>query len=243
MRNYGQVIHKIIQRGNSHMAAMSKDVTLYGFWASSATWRVRAALVYKNLNYDEVSINIVGKDESWVDYQQKINPMGFVPSVKLHTFAGERVFTESLPILELIEESFPDTPKLLPNCSMDRHRMRVICETINAGMQPLQNLSTLRELGLEKEHEKAYVKKMMLRGVSKLESIIDGGGYCLGDSLTMADLFFVPQMRNVVDRFGIDISEYQKCDELYKTLQNHEIFVKTHPKNQPGAGIDPVSGK
>ena len=47
---------------------------------------------------------------------------------------------------------------------------------------------------------------MMLRGVSKLESIIDGGDYCLGDSLTMADLFFVPQMRNVVDRFGIDIS-------------------------------------
>ena len=46
----------------------------------------------------------------------------------------------------------------------------------------------------------------MLRGVSKLESIIDGGDYCLGDSLTMADLFFVPQMRNVVDRFGIDIS-------------------------------------
>ena len=67
-------------------------------------------------------------------------------------------------------------------------------------------LPALRELGLEKEHEKAYVKKMMLRGVSKLESIIDGGEYCLGDSLTMADLFFVPQMRNVVDRFGIDIS-------------------------------------
>jgi len=84
---------------------------------------------------------------------------------------------------------------------------------------------------------------MMLRGVSKLESIIDGGDYCLGDSLTMADLFFVPQMRNVVDRFGIDISEYPKCDTLYKTLQNHEIFVQTHPKNQPGAGVDPVSGK
>ena len=114
MRNYGQIIHKIIQRGNSNMAPVSKDVTLYGFWASSgtfcslvphvsdfleptpnlvtpvaygpwgnlkkATWRVRAALVYKNLNYDEVSINIVGKDESWVDYQKKINPMGFVPA-------------------------------------------------------------------------------------------------------------------------------------------------------------------
>ena len=107
MLNYGQVIHKIIQRGNRNMATVSKDVTLYGFWASSgtfyslaprlatiqrsklelivgnlkkATWRVRAALVYKNINYDEVSINIVGRDESWVDYQKKINPMGFVPS-------------------------------------------------------------------------------------------------------------------------------------------------------------------
>ena len=50
-------------------------------------------------------------------------------------------------------------------------------------------------------------------------------------------------MRNVVDRFGVDISAYPKCDALYKALQKHEIFVKTHPKNQPGAGVDPVSGK
>ena len=123
MRNYGQVIHKIIQRGNINMASVSKDVTLYGFWASSgtfyslapqmatiyrlrtvrtlrkigpiegdlqkATWRVRAALVYKNINYDEVSINIVGKDEGWVDYQKKINPMGFVPSGSVSNWSHE----------------------------------------------------------------------------------------------------------------------------------------------------------
>ena len=54
-----------------------------------ATWRVRAALVYKNINYDEVSINIVGKDEGWVDYQKKINPMGFVPSGSVSNWSHE----------------------------------------------------------------------------------------------------------------------------------------------------------
>ena len=121
----------------------SKEITLFGFWASSATWRIRAALHYKQLAFNEISIDIVKKDRGWVDYQTKINPMGLVPAIKLPE-SGERVFSESLPILELLEETYPDAPKLMPTCSIDKHRMRQICEIINAGMQPLQNLSTLR---------------------------------------------------------------------------------------------------
>ena len=78
-------------------------------------------------------------------------------------------------------------------------------------MQPLQNLSTLRKLNLTPDKQKEHVEFHMLRGVNALETLIeDSGEYCVGSHITMADLCFVPQMRNVVDRFKVDISNYPK---------------------------------
>ena len=97
--------------------------------------------------------------------------------------------------------------------------MRQICEIVNAGMQPLQNLSTLRSLNLSKDKEKEYVEAMMLRGVAALEQLVDeSSDFCLGSTLTMADVFFVPQMRNVVDRFKIDVSAYPRVTRHYGLL-------------------------
>ena len=116
---------------------------------------------------------------------------------------------------------------------LDRHRMRQICEIVNAGMQPLQNLSTLRSLNLPKDKEKEYVEAMMLRGVAALEQLVDeSSDFCLGSTLTMADVFFVPQMRNVVDRFKIDVSAYPRVTRLYELLKEHESFKVTHPTVQ-----------
>ena len=74
------------------MSGQRACVVLYGFWGSSATWRVRAALEYKKINYEEISVDIVGKGASFLEYKTQINPMGFVPAVKIPKFAGERVF-------------------------------------------------------------------------------------------------------------------------------------------------------
>ena len=74
------------------MSGKRACVILYGYWGSSATWRVRAALMYKGINYEEISVDIVSKDVHYQDYTRKINPMGFVPAVKMPKYAGERVF-------------------------------------------------------------------------------------------------------------------------------------------------------
>ena len=95
----------------------------------------------------------------------------------------------------------------------------------------------MRQLGLDELNEKEFVTKMMLRGVATIEKLIDGNKFCVGDSLTMADLFFMPQMRNIIEVWEIDISTYPKCAALYKKLKYHEVFIQTHPKNQPGAII------
>jgi len=219
----------------------AKEITLYGFWASSATWRVRAALHYKQLNYKEVSVDIVKQDASYINYKKTKNPLGVVPAVMLPAH-GERVFCESLPILELIDEMYPDTSKLLPTDAVDRHRVRQICEVVNSSMQPLQNLSTLRKLNLSQQKQDEYVSSMMVRGVAALDRLIDDdANFCIGESLTMADFFFVPQMRNVIDRFKVDVSQYPKVTKLYATLLQNEVFAATHPSKQPGAGVDPVA--
>ena len=89
----------------------------------------------------------------------------------------------------------------------------------------------MRQLGLDELNEKEFVTKMMLRGVATIEKLIDGNEFCVGDSLTMADLFFMPQMRNIIEVWEIDISTYPKCAALYKKLKDHEVFLQTLPKN------------
>ena len=106
--------------------------------------------------------------------------------------------------------------------------------------------------------KKEYLNFTQSRGVSALEKLVDDCDFCVGNSLTVADIFFIAQMRNVVDRFKVkfskeihsinakiqvNIDEFPKCKKLYNTLQRLPIFIETHPTNQPGAGVDPVASK
>ena len=94
-------------------------------------------------------------------------------------------------------------------------------------------LPALNEFGLDKDKEKAFVIKMMLRGLETLEKLVglDGNYFCVGDSLTIADLFFVPQMRNITEVWKIDISDYPRCNLIYRMLKIREVFVSTHPEH------------
>jgi len=216
------------------------EIQLFGFWASSATWRVRAALMFKELKFNEIPIDIVGKDETFMNYKRDVNQLGFVPAIKISTLS-DKTFCESLPIIELLETMFPETKSLIPNDPILAHRVRQICEVVNAGMQPVQNLSVLQALDLTKDKKSEYLKMTQCRGLETIEQLVDSNGFCVGNSITMADLFLVPQMRNVAERFQIDISPYPKCKSIFEKMAKEEVFVKSHPKNQPDAGADPVS--
>ena len=71
---------------------MSEKCTLYGFWASSATWRLRVALKFKDIEFEEKSIDIVGNDEEWEIFKKEINPLGFVPALKIPSISNEKIF-------------------------------------------------------------------------------------------------------------------------------------------------------
>jgi maleylacetoacetate isomerase len=200
------------------------EIKLYGYTGSSSTWRVRAALQYKQLAFKEICPLTVG---TMKDYEAQVNPMGFVPAITLPAF-GDRVFTESLPIIELLEETYHDSPKLMPMSPLDRYRVRQVCEIINAGMQPMQSRGTLLRLNLSNEHEQDHLKGTMERGLRMLENLIDeNANFCVGTTLTMADLFFLPQIHNIDERdeIKIDISDYPRVKHLYMQLKKQPVFA------------------
>src|SRR4051812_25232147 len=114
------------------------QLKLYHYWRSSSSWRVRWALTYKSIPFETASVDLLTDETDGQDHLQR-NPMGYVPVLELlNPQSPFRYLSESVAIIEWLEEQFP-TPKLLPGDPLHRAKIRQLTETINAGTQPLQN--------------------------------------------------------------------------------------------------------
>ena len=140
------------------------------------------------------------------------NPLGYVPALRF----GSRVLTESVAICELLDDMHP-SPALRPADPFARARMRQLVEIVNAGTQPLQNLLAMRKVSSAAEEQRAWARFWTERGLAAFEAILlrteaEGlsGKHCLGDALTLADLFLVPQLYNA-RRFSIDLASYPRA--------------------------------
>lgn len=201
---------------------------LYSYFRSSCTWRVRIALALKNISYDTVPINLVkdGGQQFSAEFQA-LNPMKQVPAL---TIDGLTI-GQSLAIIEYLEETRP-TPRLLPQDPKKRAHVRMISDLISSGIQPLQNLSVLKQVGEEKQL--AWAQKVISSGFNALEKILQStaGKYCVGDEVTMADLCLVPQVANA-ERFKVDVTPYPTISRINKSLLALEAFQVSHPRRQP----------
>nr|HPH29885.1 glutathione S-transferase N-terminal domain-containing protein [Pseudomonadota bacterium] len=122
--------------------------TLYHYWRSSSSWRVRWALMLKGVDFEAVAVNLLRGEQQAADYVAK-NPQGLVPLLTVPTGAGGVVqLSESMAILEYLEEVYPQ-PALLPVDALGRARVRQLSQVIVADTQPLQNLSVLRHISSE----------------------------------------------------------------------------------------------
>lgn len=176
---------------------------LFNYWRSSASHRVRIALGLKGLAYEYVAVNILQKDQ-FAETYRTINPSSQVPTLEVTEDEGS-VFSipQSLPILEYLEERFPEVP-LLPSDPYLRARCRGLAEIVNSGIQPLQNLSTTKRLVQMGADDKAWVKAFVAEGMVALASGTAqvSGMYSVGDSPTIADCCLVPQLASA-RRFGL----------------------------------------
>eukprot|EP00058_Branchiostoma_floridae_P003742 XP_002589230.1 hypothetical protein BRAFLDRAFT_120766 [Branchiostoma floridae] len=206
---------------------------LYSYFRSSCAWRVRIALNLKGIEYDQAPVHLIkdGGQQNSEEYKQK-NPMAQVPTLIID---GHKL-TQSMAILEYLEETRPDPP-LLPKDPATRAKVRMIAETVNAGIQPIQNLSVLQKVGDEKKMEWGHY--WIDRGFTALETVLGetAGKYCVGDQVTMADLCLVPQLYNAT-RFKVDLSKFPAITRVCGNLAELEAFKAADYSRQPDTPED-----
>lgn len=206
---------------------------LYSYWRSSCSWRVRIALAVKGVKYETEPVHLVkdGGQQHNEEFKTK-NPMSQIPVL---VYEGVSL-TQSLAIIEFLEEKHPK-PSLLPDNAVDRARARAIAETITSGIQPLQNLSVLQKIGSEKKMSWAH--DVIDAGLAAVEKMVaeTAGTYCVGDSVSIADLCLIPQIYNAT-RFKVDMSKFPTLVKIQAACEKLESFKVSHPNVQPDCPED-----
>ncbi|MDR2990796.1 MAG: maleylacetoacetate isomerase [Burkholderiaceae bacterium] len=212
---------------------------LYSYFRSSAAFRVRIALNLKGLPYDTVPVHLVrhGGEQQTPAYRQ-LNPEALVPT--LIDDAG-RAITQSLAIIEWLDETHPEPP-LLPRAPLDRAWVRALALHIACDIHPLDNLRVLRflvrDMGLSDAQKNAWYRHWIETGFTALEQRLAGdprtGTFCFGDAPTLADAALVPQVYNA-RRFDIDVARYPAIARIDAHAMRHPAFSAAAPEQQPDA--------
>ena len=210
-------------------------LVLHNYWRSSASHRVRIGLGLKKLAYDYVVVNILKRDQHADAYRAK-NPMAQVPTLEITDDGGTRIaLTQSLPILEYLDERWPDPP-ILPKDLYMRARTRLLAEIINSGIQPLQNLTTTNQVKALGGDAAVWPKSFIADGLAAFERAAreTAGTFCVGDAPTIADCCLIPQLASA-RRFGVDIAHHDLLLGIEQRCMALPAFADAMPDQQPDA--------
>jgi len=214
------------------------SLELYSFWRSSASYRVRIALNLKSLPYAYHGVNLVkdGGDQWSVAYKE-VNPQSRVPTL-LHD--GQR-FTQSLAIIEYLDETVPEPP-LLPADALGRARVRAIALDIACEIHPLDNLRVLRylqgELKISDDDKNRWYRHWIETGLAVVERQLAGhpatGRFCHGDTPGLADCVLVPQIFNA-RRMDTRLDHVPTVMRVFEACMAEPAFASTQPSACPDA--------
>ena len=211
-------------------------LTLYGYWRSSAAYRVRIALNLKGLDYHSESVHLV-KDggQQHLESYQSLNPAELVPTL----VDGELVLNQSMAVLQYLEDVYPQYP-LLPEDKIEKAKVTAFALDIACEMHPINNLRILQHLksplGHSQEETENWYRHWLKVGFDALEKRLasHGSKYCFADQITMADLVLVPQVYNAF-RYQLDMKAYPKILGIYENCLSLETFFKASPEQQEDA--------
>jgi maleylpyruvate isomerase len=215
---------------------LGEAMKLYGYFRSSASYRVRIALNMKGLDCDHVSVHLA-KGKQYEPEFAAVNPQNLVPVLE---HDGHRLY-QSLAIIEYLEERFPEPP-LLPKESVARNRVRSLALIVGCEIHPLNNTRVLGyltgTLKLTEEQKLAWYQHWVTVGFIALEKRLatekETGRFCQGDTPGFADIFLVPQVANA-NRFKIDLAPFPTIRRINDNCLALEAFKKAMPQNQPDA--------
>lgn len=212
------------------------DIVLYSYWRSSCSYRVRIVLELKGLTFDYHAVHLVRDGgEQHKEAYRAVNPSGQVPAL---VHQGQTL-TQSVAIVEYLEAVFPE-PRLYPRDPFEAARARQLCEMINAGIQPLQNLAVLQSLeqrfDCDAAEKAAWSRHWMAPVFAALERTLEqvAGVFSLGDEPSVVDAFLIPQIYNA-RRFELDMSPYPLLTRIDEACRGLAAFSRAEPAAQPDA--------
>jgi maleylacetoacetate isomerase/maleylpyruvate isomerase len=207
---------------------------LYNFHRSSASYRVRIALALKGLSYDYKPVHL-RKNEQFSESYAAVSAARLVPLL----VDGEHTLTQSLAIIEYLDETHPEPP-LLPRDALGRARVRALAFDIACEIHPLNNLRVLRylvrELKVSEEDKDRWYRHWVETGLEVLERQLAArpGTYCHGDTPTVADCALVPQIFNA-RRFDARLDHVPNVMRVFDACMKLEAFERTRPELCPDA--------
>lgn len=210
---------------------------LYTYFRSSAAYRVRIALNLKGMTYEAVPVDLRPGAHRHPDYLLR-NPQGLIPALE----DGPAVISQSLAIIEYLEETRPQPP-LLPRAPLDRARVRSMALAIACDIHPLNNLRVLNYLRSPLGHDEAAVdiwyRHWIAEGFRALEEEAKrssgDGRHVFGAEVTLADVCLVPQMFNA-RRFKCNLEPFPTLRAICTNLETLPAFARAAPDAQPDAG-------
>jgi len=211
---------------------------LYGYWRSSATYRVRIALNLKQLDYDYEPVHLV-KDggEQFSDSYHSLNPSQLVPTL---VDDNALALNQSLAIMEYLDEAYPSSAQLVSGDAKRKALIRTISYDVACDTQPIANLRVLKYVASDLEKGDSgkleWAKHWIIKGLQSVEVRLKdtAGEFCVGDEVSLADICLVPQVYNAV-RFNIDMSDFPTIKRIVDNCNRLEAFEKALPENQPDA--------
>ena len=238
---FGKIDQRIVPGGPSESPPPSRawrsgmKLVLHNYWRSSASHRVRIGLGLKQLPYDYAIVNIVAREQHAAAYRSK-NPMAQVPTLEITEDDGTvHALTQSLPILEFLDERFPEPP-IMPKDLYLRARMRGLAEIVNSGIQPLQNMATTKQVVALGGDAAVWPKSFIADGLAAFERAARdvAGKFCVGDAPTVADCCLIPQLASA-RRFGVDLAQHELLFAIEARCLALPAFANASPDNQPDA--------
>ncbi|PCI60395.1 MAG: maleylacetoacetate isomerase [Gammaproteobacteria bacterium] len=209
---------------------------LYGYWRSSAAYRVRIALHLKNIEFESQSIHLIkeGGQQHQNDYVA-LNPSHLVPTL----IDGDLVLNQSVAIIDYIEARYPQTP-LYPSDIAAKAKVQALALDIACEIHPINNLRVqqylVQQLGVNDKQKLAWVHHWMALGFISVEKQLATSAsiYCFGDDITLADICLIPQVYNAL-RFGMEMKNYPLISAIYERCNLVDAFIKAAPENQSDA--------
>jgi len=209
---------------------------LYGYWRSTAAYRVRIALHLKDIAFETISVHLVkGGGEQHESEYSELNPNHLVPTL----VDGDFSLNQSLAIIDYLEQINPKY-SLYPNDARTKAKVQALSLDIACEVHPLNNLRVQQYLGntlkVTNEAKQAWLEHWMNTGFKAIERQLKqtAGQFCFADSVSVADICLVAQVYNA-HRFNVDMSDYSLINKVVGNCNKLPAFIKALPENQEDA--------